>query len=59
MNKFPQVLKIIISEAQFKARLKHVLVSKAFHSINESMASRWDDHFEIHILTQATCHRQE
>ncbi|KAG8260950.1 hypothetical protein J6590_085527 [Homalodisca vitripennis] len=43
INKLPEDIKNSNNLNQFKTRLRRLLVSKAFYSIDEFMTSRWDD----------------
>ncbi|KAG8269909.1 hypothetical protein J6590_096844 [Homalodisca vitripennis] len=42
INKLPESVKNATNQIQFKTRLKCLLVSKAFYSLEEFMMSRWD-----------------
>ncbi|KAG8298113.1 hypothetical protein J6590_020780 [Homalodisca vitripennis] len=42
INKLPESVKLSANQHQFKTRLKRLLVSKAFYSVDEFMVSRWD-----------------
>ena len=42
INHLPEVLKNIQNFNQFKARLKHLLVSHVFYSVEEFLTCRWD-----------------
>ncbi|KAG8286085.1 hypothetical protein J6590_068040 [Homalodisca vitripennis] len=45
INRLPEGIKNINDPNQFKARLKHFLVSKAFYSVDEFIMGRWDENF--------------
>ncbi|KAG8325259.1 hypothetical protein J6590_072304 [Homalodisca vitripennis] len=42
INKLPESVKNSINQNQLKTRLKCLLVSKAFYSVDEFMTSRWE-----------------
>lgn len=52
INKLPEDLKSLIHTTRFKARLKCPLVSKAFYSVKQFMARRWEQYEEnlVHVL---------
>ena len=43
INGLPEVLKNIQNLNQFKSRLKHLLVSGVFYSVDESLTCRWEN----------------
>lgn len=42
INRLPEDITKLICPNKFKARLKHLLVEKAFYSVDEFMMSRWE-----------------
>ncbi|KAG8291167.1 hypothetical protein J6590_067151 [Homalodisca vitripennis] len=42
INRLPEEIKRVNNHKQFKSRLKHFLVSKAFYSVDEFAMGRWD-----------------
>lgn len=43
INELPEGVKHLTDQKQFKARFKRLLVTKAFYSVDEFMACRWED----------------
>ncbi|KAG8242775.1 hypothetical protein J6590_086675 [Homalodisca vitripennis] len=42
INKLPESIKNSNNKSQFKTRIKRLLVSRAFYSVDEFMMSHWD-----------------
>ncbi|KAG8316186.1 hypothetical protein J6590_057383 [Homalodisca vitripennis] len=43
INKLPEEIKQLNGQKKFKTRLRHLLVSRVFYSVDEFMESRWDE----------------